>query len=81
MTSENAKAAEPLPPLGVGVWCEPMRSVGEVVGVEGSRVRLRPLNGGPDWHSTPGDLRYAKVAEIRATLLAPLLDNRTGDAR
>ncbi|MER6086507.1 hypothetical protein [Streptomyces bluensis] len=61
----------PLPAVGVAMWCERMRNVGEVVSAEGtSCVRLRPLNGGHDWKSAPSDLRYARVGEILATFLA-----------
>jgi hypothetical protein len=65
-----------LPAVGVAMWCERMRHVGEVVSVEGNRVRLSPLDGGRPWYSTTDDLRYARVVEIRSTLLARFYEGR-----
>ncbi|MEU5342995.1 hypothetical protein AB0H18_19520 [Streptomyces sp. NPDC020766] len=78
--ARTLRATEPLPPVGVAMWDERMRHVGEVVSVEGSRVRLRPLNGGRAWQSAPSDLRYARVIEIRSMLLARFNEGK-GDAR
>ncbi|UGY91977.1 hypothetical protein [Streptomyces gobiensis] len=56
------------PQLGVAMWSEGMRCVGEVIGRNGATVRLRALADGREWRSAPDDLRIARVQEVHAAL-------------
>ncbi|UGY91684.1 hypothetical protein [Streptomyces gobiensis] len=58
------------PQLGVAMWSDGMRCVGEVMGRSGHSVRLRSLADGREWRGSPGDLRIAQVQEVHAALTA-----------
>ncbi|HET6636602.1 MAG TPA: hypothetical protein VFH77_16415 [Streptomyces sp.] len=51
------------PVVGDVVVDESDARVGEVRGLDGGFVRLRPLGGGPAWHADPVRLRRATPAE------------------
>lgn len=58
------------PQVGVAVWSESLRCVAEVTDHQGPTVWLRTLAGSRELRSAPGDLRLARIQEVRAALAA-----------
>lgn len=59
------------PVVGDVVVDESDARVGEVRGLDGAHVRLRPLGGGPAWYADPARLRRATPDErLRARVSA-----------
>lgn len=57
------RSADDGPVVGDVVVDESDARVGEVRGLDGAHVRLRPLGGGPAWHADPARVRRATPAE------------------
>ncbi|MFI6289385.1 hypothetical protein ACIBCM_32350 [Streptomyces sp. NPDC051018] len=69
-TEETAREHPYEPEPGEVVHDAATRKVGRVMDRMGSRVQLRPLNGGREWDALPSDLRPAAQSDAMSEAVA-----------
>ena len=57
-------SAQQKPPIGTHVVDTARNKIGRVMDHRGSRIQLRPLEGGREWDAEPAAVRHATPAEV-----------------